>query len=84
MIDIFKKKNVKFTLTYINFCKMPAVSVFNKSRAIALIQSGMSQRQVSVTLGISKNTVNLIVQKWRREQTVERHPGMTMTKLCLM
>ncbi|KAJ3665971.1 hypothetical protein Zmor_001433 [Zophobas morio] len=68
MIDMFEK-TVKLTLIYINLFNMPAVSIFNRSRAIALIQSGMSQQQVSVTLAIENSTVNLIVQKCRREQT---------------
>ena len=54
---------------------MPAVSLINKARVLALVESGMSYGQVAVAIGIPKSTIYSNVQKWRREQTIVRRPG---------
>jgi hypothetical protein len=37
---------------------MPRVTYFSKVRIITLAQNGMSQRQISATLGIPKSTIS--------------------------
>lgn len=60
---------------------MPSVSEFNKSRVIALMQTGRSCRQIQEMLGIPKSTIHCIIQKWRQTQIIERRPGSGRSRI---
>lgn len=54
---------------------MPHMSIFEKTRIITLVEDGWSFQQIGDRFGRAKSTVQTFVEKWRREQTVQRKRG---------
>ena len=54
---------------------MPHMRIFEKTRIIPLVEDGWSFQQIGDRFVRAKSTVQIFVEKWRREQTVQRKRG---------